>query len=131
MDLVSYGVERFIDVTAALLFRFGLRLVDRLFVNGSTSVNGRDTGVVVTVVDVPFDGAGEPGGEVGTGVGSGSVGGASLVAAAGAGSRAGALVGDLPGDFVVSVTEADAVDGATAGGQPDACVVDGFEVARF
>ena len=118
MDLVSYGCERLIDVTAALIFRLGVRLVNRLFVNGSTSVGGRDTG-----------GAGEPGEEVESGVGSGS--GASLVATAGAGSSAGASIGGLRGDFVVSVAEADVVGGATAGGRPGSCVVDGFEIARF
>ena len=131
MDLVSYGVERCIDVAAALLFRFGLKFVDRFFVSGSASVNGRETGVMVAVVDVPFEDAGEPGAVVGSEIviGSGSVAGAGLVAVAGAGSGAGASVGNLPDDYVVSVAGADPVDGALVGGQPDDCVVDGFEVA--
>ena len=61
MDLVSYGVERCIDVAAALLLRFGLKFVDRLFVSGSASVNGRESGVRVAVVDVPMEDVGEPG----------------------------------------------------------------------
>ena len=131
MDLVSYGVERCIDVAAALLFRFGLKLVDRFFVSGSASVNVRDTGVVVAVVDVPCEDAGELGAEAETEIviGSGSVASASLVAVAGAGSMDGASVCNLPDDCVVSVAGANSVDGASVGDQPDDCVVDGFEVA--
>ena len=131
MDLVSYGVERCIDVAAALLLRFGLKFVDRLFVSGSASVNGRESGVRVAVVDVPLEDVGEPGAVAGTVVviGSGSVAGAGLVAVAGAGSMDGASVGNLPDDCVVSVAGADSVDGASVGDQPDDCVVDGFEVA--
>ena len=131
MDLVSYGVERCIDVAAALLLRFGLKFVDRLFVSGSASVNGWESGVRVAVVDVPFEDVGEPGAVAGTGVviGSGSVAGAGLVAVAGASSMDGASVGNQPDDCVVAVAGAGSVDGASVGDQPDDCVVDGFEVA--
>ena len=105
MDLVSYGVERCIDVAAALLLRFGLKFVDRLFVSGSASVNGRESGVRVAVVDVPLEDVGEPGAVAGTVVviGAGSVAGAGLVAVAGAGSVDGASVGDQPDDCVVEM----------------------------
>ena len=112
MDLVSYGLERCIDVAAALLFRFGLKFVDRLFVNDSGTADGQESGVRVAVVDVPLEGVGEPGAMAGTVfmIGAGSVAGTGSVAVAGAGS----------------------VDGASVGGQPDDCVVemlDGSEVA--
>ena len=112
MDLVSYGLERCIDVAATLLLRFGLKFVDRLLVSGSASADGQESGVRVAVVDVPMEDVGEPGAVAGTVVmiGAGSVAGTGSVAVAGAGS----------------------VDGASVGGQPDDCVVemlDGFEVA--
>ena len=69
MDFLSYGVERFIDVAAALLLRAGLKFVDRYFKNDSATVGTGDSGVSLTVV-------GDPGAEGGTlfvvGTGSGS-----------------------------------------------------------
>ena len=100
MDLVSYGLQRFIDVAANLLLRFGLRFVDRLLDSGSASVGGQESGVRVAVVDVPMEDVGEPGAVAGAVVviGAGSVAGTGSVAVAGAGSVDGASVGDqLPG----------------------------------
>ena len=110
MDLVSYGLQRFIDVAANLLLRFGLRFVDRLLDSGSASVGGQESGVRVAVVDVPMEDVGEPGAVAGAVVviGAGSVAGTGSVAVAGAGSVDGALVGDqFPGcdDFVVEMLD--------------------------
>ena len=110
MDLVSYGLQRFIDVAANLLLRFGLRFVDRLLVSGSASVDGQESGVRVAVVDVPMEDVGEPGAVAGAVVviGAGSVAGTGSVAVAGAGSVDGASVGDqLPGcdDCVVEMLD--------------------------
>ena len=93
MDLVSYGLERFIDVAAALLLRFGLKFVE--------------SGVRVAVVDVPMDDVGEPGAVAGTVVmiGAGSVAGTGSVAVARAGSVNGALVGGQPDDCVVEMLD--------------------------
>ena len=60
MDLVSYGLERFIDVAAALVLRFGLKFVDRFLVGGSASAGGQESGVRVAVVGVPMEDVGEP-----------------------------------------------------------------------
>ena len=110
MDLVSYGLERCIDIAAALLFRFGLKFVDRLLVSGSASADGQESGVRVAVVDVPMEDVGEPGAVAGAVVviGAGSVAGTGSVAVAGAGSVDGASVGDqLPGcdDCVVEMLD--------------------------
>ena len=110
MDLVSYGLQRFIDVAANLLLRFGLRFVDRLLDSGSASVGGQESGVRVAVVDVPMEDVGEPGAVAGAVVviGAGSVAGTGSVAVAGAGSVDGASVGDqLPGcdDCVVEMLD--------------------------
>ena len=104
MDLVSYGLKRCIDIAATLLLRFGLKFVDRLFVNDSGTADGQESGVRVAVVDVPLEGVGEPGAVAGTVfmIGAGSVAGTGSVAVDGAGS----------------------VDGAPVGGQPDDCVVE-------
>ena len=110
MDLVTYGVERCLDVAAALLLRFGLKFVDRLFVSDSATADGQESGVRVAVVDVPLEGVGEPGAMAGT------------VFMIGAGSGTGS----------VAVDGAGSVNGAPVGGQPDDCVVemlDGAEVA--
>ena len=53
MDFLSYGVERFIDVAAALLLRVGLKFVDRYFMDDSATVGTGDSGVSVTVVGDP------------------------------------------------------------------------------
>ena len=53
MDLLSYGVERFIDVAAALLLRAGLKFVDRYFRNVSATASTGDSGVDVTLVGDP------------------------------------------------------------------------------
>ena len=50
MDLLSYSVERLLDVAAALVLRAGLRLVDRYF-NVSAAAG---TGGVATEVGVPL-----------------------------------------------------------------------------
>ena len=110
MDLVSYGLQRFINVAANLLLRFGLRFVDRLLDSGSASVGGQESGVRVAVVDVPMEDVGEPGAVAGAVVviGAGSVAGTGSVAVAGAGSVDGASVGDqLPGcdDCVVEMLD--------------------------
>ena len=110
MDLVSYGLQRFIDVAANMLLRFGLRFVDRLLDSGSASVGGQESGVRVAVVDVPMEDVGEPGAVAGAVVviGAGSVAGTGSVAVAGAGSVDGASVGDqLPGcdDCVVEMLD--------------------------
>ena len=110
MDIVSYGLQRFIDVAANLLLRFGLRFVDRLLDSGSASVGGQESGVRVAVVDVPMEDVGEPGAVAGAVVviGAGSVAGTGSVAVAGAGSVDGASVGDqLPGcdDCVVEMLD--------------------------
>ena len=110
MDLVSYALQRFIDVAANLLLRFGLRFVDRLLDSGSASVGGQESGVRVAVVDVPMEDVGEPGAVAGAVVviGAGSVAGTGSVAVAGAGSVDGASVGDqLPGcdDCVVEMLD--------------------------
>ena len=154
MDFVSYGVEKCIDVAAALLLRVGLKFVDRLFVNDSATVDVGDSGVGVTVVDVPMEGVGDPGAVggtvfmIGTGSGTGSV------AVDGDGSMDGAPVGGQPGDCIVDmldvgdsdvrVTVVDvpmgsgagsgtgsfvvegygSLDGVPVGGQPGGCVVD-------
>ena len=112
MDLVSYGLERFIDVAAALVLRFGLKFVDRLLVGGSASAGGQESGVRVAVVGVPMEDVGEPEAVAGTVVmiGTGSLSGTGSVDVAGAGS----------------------LSEASVGGQGDDCVVemlDGFEVA--
>ena len=102
MDLVFYGLEKCIDVAAALVFRFGLKFVDRLFVNDSGTADGQESGVRVAVVDVPLEGVGEPGAMAGT------------VFMIGAGSGTGS----------VAVDGAGSVDEAPVGGQPDDCVVE-------
>ena len=52
MDLLSYSVERLIDVAAALVLRAGLKFVDRYFnVSGATGTG--DSGVSVTLVGAP------------------------------------------------------------------------------
>ena len=110
MDLVTYGVERCLDVAAALLLRFGLKFVDRLFVNDPATTDGQESGVRVAVVDVPLEGVGEPGAVAGT------------VFMIGAGSGTGS----------VAVDGAGSVDEAPVGGQPDDCVVemlDSVEIA--
>ena len=53
MDLLSYGVERFIDVAAALVLRAGLKFVDRYFRNVSAAAGTGDSGVSVTLVGDP------------------------------------------------------------------------------
>ena len=60
-SLYSYGLRRCIDISASLLLRFGLRLLDRLLGAGFSSANGPETGVGsdVGVVAVPMDGVGE------------------------------------------------------------------------
>ena len=102
MDLVSYGLERCIDIAAALVFRFGLKFVDRLFVNDSATADGQESGVRVAVVDIPLESVGEPGAVAGT------------VFMIGAGSGTGS----------VAVDGAGSVDEAPVGGQPDDCVVE-------
>ena len=116
MDLVSYGLQRFIDVAANLLLRFGLRFVDRLLDSGSASVGGQESGARLGVVFVPIEDVGEsePGAKAGAVavVGAGSVGGTGSVAVAGAGSVDGAAVGDqLPGcdDCVVEMLDSSEV----------------------
>ena len=102
MDLVTYGVERCLDVAAALLLRFGLKFVDRLFVNDPATTDGQESGVRVAVVDIPLESVGEPGAVAGT------------VFMIGAGSGTGS----------VAVDGAGSVNGAPVGGQPDDCVVE-------
>ena len=136
MEFLSYGVERFIDVAAALLLRAGLKFVDRYFKNDSATVGTGDSGVSLTVV-------GDPGAEggtlfvVGTGSGSNDVpvdvvwpvdealdGGLPGVEAAvveipmvyGAGTGAISGTGSSVGE--------DGSVGGQAGDQPNGCVVD-------
>ena len=52
MDLLSYSVERLIDVAAALVLRAGLKFVDRYF-NVSGAAGTGDSGVSVTLVGDP------------------------------------------------------------------------------
>ena len=150
---MSYGVEKCIDVAAALLLRIGLKFVDRLFVSDSATANVGDSGVSVTVVDVPVGSVGDPGAEGGTlfmiGTGSGT----GTISVDGVGPMDGAPGGGLPGDCVVdmmdvgdsdvrvtvvdvpmgsgtgsgtgsSVVEGDGSDGGPVGDQPDGCIVD-------
>ena len=110
MDLVTYGVERCLDVAAALLLRFGLKFVDRLFVNDPATTDGQESGVRVAVVDVPIEGIG----------GSGTVAGTVF------------MIGTGSGTSSVSVDGVGSMNGAPVGGQPDDCVVemlDSVEVA--
>ena len=60
-SLYSYGLRRCIDVSANLLLRFGLRLLDRLLGAGFASASGPESGVGsgVGVVAVPMEGVGE------------------------------------------------------------------------
>ena len=44
-SLGSYGLQRFVDVAASVLLRFGLRYLDRLMDGGFTSVGGQESGV--------------------------------------------------------------------------------------
>ena len=112
MDLLLYGLQRFIDVAANVLLRFGVRSLDRLMDSGFGSVGGQESGVGLGVVVVPIEdvGGSEPGavgGAVAV-VGAGSVGGTGSVAVAGAGSVDGAAVGyQLPGcdDCVVEMLD--------------------------
>ena len=160
MDLLSYGVERFIDVAAALLLRAGLKFVDRYFMDDSATVGTGDSGVSVTVVDVPVGSVGDPGAEGGTlfmiGTGSGT----GTVSVDGDGPMDGAPGGGLPGDCIVdmldvgdsdvrvtvvdvpmgsgtgsgtgsSVVEGDGSDGGPVGDQPDGCIVDVLGGAKF
>ena len=98
MDLLLYGLQRFIDVAANVLLRFGLRSLDRLMDSGFASVGGQESGVGLGVVAVPMEdvGGSEPGAVAGA------------VAVVGAGSVDGAAVGDqLPGcdDCVVEMLD--------------------------
>ena len=153
MDFVSYGVEKCIDVAAALLLRVGLKFVDRLFVNDSATANVGDSGVSVTVVDVPVGSVGDPGAEGGTlfmiGTGSGT----GTVSVDGVWPMDEAPGGGLPGDCIVdmvdvgdsdirvtvvdvpmgsgtgsgtgsSVVEGDGSARGPVGDQPDGCIVD-------
>ena len=154
MDFVSYGVEKCIDVAAALLLRVGLKFVDRLFVNDSATADVGDSGVSVTVVDVPIGSVGDPGAEGGTVFMIGTGSGAGTVSVDGDGPMDGAPAGGLPGDCIVDmldvgdsdvrVTVVDvpmgsgtgsgtgsfvvegygSLDGDPVGGQPGGCVVD-------
>ena len=147
---MSYGVEKCIDVAAALLLRVGLKFVDRLFVNDSATANVGDSGVSVTVVDVPVGSVGDPGAEGGTlfmiGTGSGT----GTISVDGVGPMDGAPGGGLPGDCIVDmmdvgdsdvrVTVVDvpmgsgtgsfvvegngSSDGDPVGDQPGGCIVD-------
>ena len=146
MDLLSYGVERFIDVAAALLLRAGLKFVDRYFMDDSATVGTGDSGVSVTVV-------GDPEAKGGTlfVVETGS--GPSDMSMDGVWPMDGAPDEGLPGDCIVdmmdvgvsdvkaavvdvpvvygtgsgtgsSVVEGDGSGGGPVGDQPDGCVVD-------
>ena len=106
MDFVSYGVEKFIDVAAALLLRVGMMFVDRLFVNDSATANVGDSGVSVTVVDVPVGSVGDPGTEGGT-----------LF-----------VIGTGSGTDDISVDGVWRVDEAPGGGLPGECIVDMMDV---
>ena len=105
MDLLSYGLQRFIDVAARVLLRFGLRYLDRLMDSGFTSVGGQESGVGLGVVTVPMEDVG--GSEPGAVAGAVAVVGAGSVAVAGAGSVAGAVGDQLPGcdDCVVEMLD--------------------------
>ena len=157
MDFVSYGVEKCIDVAAALLLRVGLKFVDRLFVNDSATADVGDSGVSVTVVDVPVGSVGDPGAEGGTlfmiGTGSGT----GTVSVDGDGPMDGAPAGGLPGDCIVDmlcVGDSDVVgsgagsgtgsgtgsfvvegygslDGDPVGDQPGGCIVDMLDGAKI
>ena len=105
MDFVSYGVEKCIDVAAALLLRVGLKFVDRLFVNDSATADVGDSGVSVTVVDVPIGSVGDPGAEGGTMFMIGTGSGAGTVSVDGDGPMDGAPGGGLPGDCIVDMMD--------------------------
>ena len=105
MDFVAYGVEKCIDVAAALLLRFGLKFVDRLFVNDPATTDGQESGVRVAVVDVPMEGVGEPGTVAGTVFMIGTGSGTGSVAVDGVGSMNGAPVGGQPDDCVVEMLD--------------------------
>ena len=116
MDLLLYGLQRFIDVAASVMLRFGIRSLDRLMDRGFASVGGQESGARLGVVVVPIEDVGEsePGAMAGAVavVGAGSVGGTGSVAVAGAGSVDGAEVGDqLPGcdDCVVEMLDSSEV----------------------
>ena len=136
MELLSYGVERFIDVAAALLLRAGLKFVDRYFKSDSVTVGTGDSGVSLTVV-------GDPGAEGGTLFVVGTGAGSNDVPVDGVWPVDEALDGGLPG-VEAAVVEIPMVYGAgpgsisgtgssvgedgsvggQAGDQPNGCVVD-------
>ena len=100
MDLLSYSVERLLDVAAALVLRAGLRLVDRYF-NVSAAAG---TGGVATKVVVPL----ETGSRTGSGTGSSIVGGSGSRRSP-SGSQPNGCAGDMlgGGDVVLDFTEAE------------------------
>ena len=133
MDLLSYGVERFIDVAAALLLRAGLKFVDRYFMNDSTTVGPGDSGVNVTVVGDPE----AEGGtlfvvETGSRPGDMSMGGVWPVDGARDGGPPGEVADVVEVPMVYgtgsgtgsSVVEGDGSCGGPVGDQPNGCVVD-------
>ena len=102
MDLLSYSVERLLDVAAALVLRAGLKLVDRYF-NVSAAAG---TGGVAAEVEVPI--------VYGTSSRAGSGTGSSIVGGGGSrrspsGGQPNGCVGDMlgGGDVVLDFTEAE------------------------
>ena len=102
MDLLSYSVERLLDVAAALVLRAGLRLVDRYF-NVSAAAG---TGGVAAEVEVPIVyGASS---RTGSGTGSSIVGGDGSCRSPVGGQPNGCAVDVLGGgDLVLDFTEAE------------------------
>ena len=94
MDLLSYSIERLVDVAAVIVLRAGCRWVDRYF-SSATGAGGVAAGA-------------------GTSSGTGSVAGSAVVGAGGSrrspgGGQPSGCVGGLPGggEVVVDLTEAE------------------------
>ena len=100
MDLLSYSVERLLDVAAALVLRAGLRLVDRYF----NVFAAAGTGGVATEVEVPL----ETSSRTGSGTSSSIVGGGGSRRSPSGGQPNG-CAGDMMGggDVVLDFTVAE------------------------